>query len=32
VDVRVERKMDEEYRPPSPAKGGFFGTGYRLGS
>ncbi|KAK9460029.1 SEP domain-containing protein [Lipomyces oligophaga] len=32
VDVHVERRMDEDYVPPNPAKGGFFGSGHRLGS
>ncbi|KAK9434527.1 SEP domain-containing protein [Lipomyces doorenjongii] len=32
VDVRVERRMTEDYVPPNPAKGGFYGTGHRLGS
>ncbi|KAK9455530.1 SEP domain-containing protein [Dipodascopsis uninucleata] len=32
VDVRVERKMDEDYKPPNPSSGGFFGNGHRLGS
>ncbi|KAK9468511.1 SEP domain-containing protein [Lipomyces arxii] len=32
VDVRVERRMDEDYVPPNPAKGGFYGEGHRLGA
>ncbi|KAK9480898.1 SEP domain-containing protein [Lipomyces japonicus] len=32
VDVRVERRLDEDYVAPSASKGGFFGSGHRLGS
>ncbi|KAK9250071.1 hypothetical protein V1507DRAFT_468674 [Lipomyces tetrasporus] len=32
VDVRVERRMTEDYVSPNPSKGGFYGSGHRLGS
>lgn len=32
VDVHVERKLDEDYKPPKRKPGGFQGHGQRLGS
>ncbi|KAK9451312.1 SEP domain-containing protein [Limtongia smithiae] len=32
VDVRVERRMTEDFVQPSASQGGFFGSGHRLGA
>ncbi|KAK7205055.1 hypothetical protein BZA70DRAFT_278977 [Myxozyma melibiosi] len=31
VDMRVERRMNDDYEPPMPAGGGFHGKGFTLG-
>lgn len=32
VDVNVDKRLDEEYKPPKRKMGGFTGSGHRLGS